>query len=457
MDSPASSVSPVSERKSDKKLEMDVIPGKAIGPFCIGMALNALLTHLEAQYQNIHSVKLFYSDEDPLCMDVLVQIPSVGIELRFNAESQRLHLIDVFDPTKVTLLYNSNVINESLAFSSIYHSFGMARGKYDKKRRKYLLPYPGLVFFFPVPAVHESIFAQGKTDLTVDFLFPDGSDPILSNLCLFGGSDFEAPDTPPVSEVYRRCSLSPHYGQQVQVLPGHGLRFKGMGVEVHFGDSCQTVITQLGPPSDVFYKSEDKMRIHSSRASTISCADFFYNYFSLGVDVLFDGTSLKAKKFVVHANVPGHFDFHRYDRCNFLVQLPAHTSAVRSLNRHHSSGDEAGIVSATVVNQQPSAVMNPVSQELGGAEAQMSNVDLSDEAVEDLPSVSITPLSRWDAVKDSLQSCGKPVVFNRAPSPNTTNPFGPTLFWGLSDLIFEVMANNYIVSITMFLPEDVPQ
>jgi hypothetical protein len=46
------------------------------------------------------------------------------------------------------------------------------------------------------------------------------------------------------------------------------------------------VATALGAPSRVFYKAEDKMKIHSPNAHRRVAArrsDFFYNYFTLGM------------------------------------------------------------------------------------------------------------------------------------------------------------------------------
>ena len=40
-----------------------------------------------------------------------------------------------------------------------------------------------------------------------------------------------------------------------------------------------------------------------------------------GLDILFDGKSHKAKKFVMHTNAPGHPEFNTYSKCNFLVRL----------------------------------------------------------------------------------------------------------------------------------------
>lgn len=57
--------------------------------------------------------------------------------------------------------------------------------------------------------------------------------------------------------------------------------------EILLGQSAQDVTTALGAPSKVFYKSEDKMRIHSSNAlrktPTAIKSDYFFNYFTLGM------------------------------------------------------------------------------------------------------------------------------------------------------------------------------
>lgn len=100
------------------------------------------------------------------------------------------------------------------------------------------------------------------------------------------------------------------------------------------------------------------MMIHSAsdpRPRTTFCGDYFYNYFTRGLDILFDGqvfvfpcssflfslleiscTSTllilqlieemfldvqthKIKKFVLHTNFPGHADFNSYIKCNFVI------------------------------------------------------------------------------------------------------------------------------------------
>lgn len=92
--------------------------------------------------------------------------------------------------------------------------------------------------------------------------------------------------------------------------------------------------------------------------------------------MLFDARSHLAKKFVLHTNYPGHYNFNMYLRCEFELPLDG----------------------ATVVNA----------------------------------------YSNWNEVCKKLTPSERPVVLNRASSTNTTNPFGSTLCYGFQDIIFEV-------------------
>ena len=67
-----------------------------------------------------------------------------------------------------------------------------------------------------------------------------------------------------------------------------------------------------------------------------------------------------------------------------------------------------------------------------------------------LTPVNITSFSRWDQISEKLKPSEKPVVLNRASSTNTTNPFGSTFCYGYEDIIFEVMPNFHIASVTLY-------
>ena len=68
--------------------------------------------------------------------------------------------------------------------------------------------------------------------------------------------------------------------------------------------------------------------------------------------------------------------------------------------------------------------------------------------------VTVTPFSRWDQISEKLRPSEKPVVLNRASSTNTTNPFGSTFCYGYQDIIFEVMPNFHIASVTLYCQND---
>lgn len=64
--------------------------------------------------------------------------------------------------------------------------------------------------------------------------------------------------------------------------------------------------------------------------------------------------------------------------------------------------------------------------------------------------MTVTAYSKWDKISCRLAPSDRPVVLHRASSTNTANPFGSTFCYGYQDIIFEVMSNNYIASVTLY-------
>jgi hypothetical protein len=92
--------------------------------------------------------------------------------------------------------------------------------------------------------------------------------------------------------------------------------------DVFFGDSVQDVVSAIGATARTFYKSEDKMKIHSPNAFRKAAShksDYFYNYFTLGIDILLDARTNRVKKFVLHTNFPGHYNFNIVLFLEFLM------------------------------------------------------------------------------------------------------------------------------------------
>jgi len=107
----------------------------------------------------------------------------------------------------------------------------------------------------------------------------------------------------------------------IVVQPGFGVELRGR--KLRFGAMPQDVFSDLGPPEQVCVKDVDTVRIHSSRAMP-TCSpgpDYYYNYYNLGLDVLFDGCSHLVKKVILHTNPPTHELFTRYTRCFYQIPI----------------------------------------------------------------------------------------------------------------------------------------
>eukprot|EP00013_Stygamoeba_regulata_P014494 CAMPEP_0177687798 /NCGR_PEP_ID=MMETSP0447-20121125/34328_1 /TAXON_ID=0 /ORGANISM="Stygamoeba regulata, Strain BSH-02190019" /LENGTH=453 /DNA_ID=CAMNT_0019198079 /DNA_START=23 /DNA_END=1384 /DNA_ORIENTATION=+ len=187
---------------------------------------------------------------------------------------------------------------------------------------------------------------------------------------------------------------------------------------ITFSSSVQDVVAELGAPERIFHKRRDSMRIHtgsavassgvgsSAAASSSGGAlafktdDYFFNYFSRGADVMFDGGTQRVKKIILHTNFPCHVSFNRYHKCNFRILLPETAPKVDP-----KSG-------------------RPLPAFIG-------------------------PDTHWDVVKQLLgEPVGRPVVHSPGAQ---ANPFGPTWFFGYDHIVFEVMkSNGHLASVCLF-------
>ncbi|GBP08839.1 UPF0183 protein CG7083 [Eumeta japonica] len=386
---------------------------------------------IQSQVGTIRGVQVLYSDQNPLSVDLVINMPLDGVRLIFDPVAQRLKIIEVYNMKLVKLRYSGMCFNSpeiAPSIEQVEHCFGATHpGLYDSQRHLFALNFRGLSFYFPVDSKFQPGYAHGLGSLQ----FPNGASPVVSRTTIYHGSQHQASaggaSSAPLPELPLSC-----YRHQLHLRRCDVLRVAGatVGLRLHmftegttralepvkvsisrvvrFGDSCQAVARALGAPSRLFYKAEDKMRIHRPsprRRPNPPASDYFFNYFTLGLDILFDARTHQVKKFVLHTNYPGHYNFNMYHRCEF--HLPVHPDKPES---------------------------NPLV-ETGGAPA------------------LVTAYSKWECVAGALRPRDRPVVLNRASSTNATNPFGSTFCYGYQDIIFEVMSNNYIASITLYQPE----
>jgi len=413
-------------------LELEVIPEHGLTSdaieFLLGMHFSTAVSSIQSHVGHIRGVEISYCQDDPLKHDLTIRLTKDGLKLGFDPVNQRLKVIEIYDLSLVRLKYCDllfNCPNVLPTIEQIDQSFGATRpGLYDEEKKKFTLTFRGLAFEFPAETKFQPSYGGSRRELG-RLQFPPGESPSVSYMAIYSGTARDGCNVPPTpvsrlpsltcrgvqvmrsgkSTIGVRVSLEPNPGEVVRAnFPprgGHGEKDCIQKI-IRFGDSVQDVLSSLGAPSRVFYKSEDKMKIHSPNAhrrSAILKSDYFYNYFIMGMDILFDAKTNRVKKFILHTNFPGHYNFNMYHRCEFSLSL---------------DGESPG--------QTP-----PDS------------------------SVHVSPLSKWDIIASVVKVSERPVVLNRASSTNTTNPFGSTFCYGYQDIIFEVMPNGHIASVSLYL------
>ncbi|KAJ4967059.1 hypothetical protein NE237_018908 [Protea cynaroides] len=383
---------------------LDLRPGLGIGPFTVGMPISEAFSQIEQQPNIYDVVHVKYLDEEPLKLDIVISFPDHGFHLRFDPWSQRLRLIEVFDVKRVQMRYTTSLIGgpTTLAtFIAVYALFGPTYpGIYDKERGVYTLFYPGLSFAFPIPTQYTADCCHdGEAELPLEF--PDGTTPVTCRVSIYDSST----NTKVGVGSFMDKALAPllpsgsFYMEEVHAKLGEELCFTVGGQRIPFGASPQDVWTELGRPCGIHQKQVDQMVIHSAsdlRLRTTLCADYFYNYFTRGLDILFDGETHKIKKFVLHSNFPGHADFNSYIKCNFVIYSS-------DVGRHFEEANA--------------------------------------------PKNCITPRTKWEQVKEILGDCGRAAIQTQG---STSNPFGSTFVYGYQNVAFEVMKNGYIATVTLF-------
>ncbi|KAG0763936.1 hypothetical protein G6F57_005855 [Rhizopus arrhizus] len=445
------------QKQRSKRIELVIIPGRSLGPFKLGSSLWDNLNFLLDKSQFFPSVELKYSQEEPLEYDFIVALPNSGLNLRYDGSLQRLKSIECYDPSK------------------------------------------GLAFTFPIPTKHQDLY-KSSTDLPLEF--PDGTTPIASKVVLYSNSNtWQEASVPSLPKVIAEsnASTSIKYGklerrevESVIAKPTKGVTLvfpaanhigtrdnnanshhdtinaesdniinpdnsnnttntfiHNRTVFIHLNVSTpQDILAELGKPSRIFYKEEDKMKIHSvndhnstlhasqhhpfelnTNDATVAATtllddkgiqptDYFFNYFYLGIDILMDGALHVCKKIILHGNIPGHYDFQKYKRCPFQIQFSKKKNKKNKLNNASLLVD-----------------VEDDNEEIITADMKISTMQ------ERIP---------WDC-SNTIKEDGpkKPVILTRGSSEQ--NPFGSTYLTGYDEgIVMEVMKNGYVPTVVLF-------
>ncbi|CAG9529886.1 unnamed protein product [Cercopithifilaria johnstoni] len=400
-------------------LQVEVMPGCGIRndyiELLLGMPINQAIAAIKNASRHIQNVELTYSSKEPLSRDVMIRLAKDGVRLYFEPNSQLLRLIEVYDLSNIVLQYGGVVFSspkDEADVNKVEGCFGATHpGVYVAEQSLYELSWKGLSFSFPTlnetsKVQTASVDATGLGSLQ----FRSNSPPLLAKMAIYPDS-YNSPKPPKISAASlcgvicpvevksisdgsRISGLSVVFAAETPVADSSS-RKQAFGLRkiersIFFGDTSESVLSSLGAPSKVFYTKADRMLIHrgeDSKKLRGPRPNYFFNYFSLGVDILFDCITNRVQKFVLHTNLPGHFDFGIYARCNFCITITDGPTITPSSKRENFFGAFCG-----------------------------------DTTVQ-------------------------PVVLSRS---GTENPFGSTFCYGTDQVIVEVMDNGFIASVTLF-------
>lgn len=176
-----------------------IIPGRCLGPICLGASLYEVLTIVKEQKQTFPAIHLHHSSSDPLTTPVVVALPQNGLRLRFDAADQRLRLIEVMDFGKIKLAHKGSELvkssdavgtNARPGFRRTYQIFGASYpGEYHppkdgSKSGSYVLSWTGIAFTFPL---EHSVYGPQKDHVS---MLGSSAASSATQMALFEGSSW---------------------------------------------------------------------------------------------------------------------------------------------------------------------------------------------------------------------------------------------------------------------------
>ena len=367
----------------------------------------------------------------------------------------------------------------------------------------YVLSYPGVAFNFSLPA---SAYSPDKDMVT---LLASATSQVATSMAIFSGNSWS--DARPVlwTEVLPSVKVTSLLPRNKDVYPDEVslVRLQGGGkidmfrkwtnnaFTVTLGETTpQDLVRELGPPSAIYRKNDQKMVIHKMRtasnardrpsAGSLSRPDdltdtdhssmntgsddsddeaaiedavnnpsgeCFYNYFYLGFDVLLStpvtpspappgqGNKVDAAqsdikshnpdrlvvtKLVLHGNVPGSYEFNRHRRCRWDIGYLNEPSTGVLVDSESPFSD---------IEDQMNAKWGKLQPKQEYQERQRGMV--LNRGWGDSPGSSCELLGGWE------ESGARRVE---------TNGDSTTTLYGFPGMVFEVLKNGYVNTVTVF-------
>lgn len=429
-----------------------------------------------------------------------------GLRLRFDGADQRLRLIEVTSFDKARLTYNGSELvrgAQKPAFRYIYNKlFGPTYpGEYIADQGIYILSYPGISFSFPIDK------EQWKEDVDfVSVLSAANAQSAVGMAIFYGPSWAEArnhlftkppvnPRNPNVTSASAKQSPANdeielvrvyHSTGKVELIRRHNPPF----IITLQGTTPQDLVTELGPPSSIYHKNDHRLSIHRAQGgihgtdeseveatqsdngeseedngSDSGSTDYFYNYYGHGFDVYISThAGHVANKVILHGNVPGSYEFNRWRRCRWEIVYGEDSGLATSGTGTVTGGVGAGIGVGKVGSSgeyyfggQPTSGATGITTPTTTSpplNSEMSFDEIYEKLKErfgatqkpmllnrgsDSPSSSVELLGGWEEGDSGLKGAG-----------SAEEAFGNTELYGFPGLIFEVLRNKAVSSLTVF-------
>jgi len=294
----------------------------------------------------------------------------------------------------VDLMYQGKVVScreTPPSFSDVHQLFGPTiAGSYSENKQTYKLHYPGITFVFIIPENIDGL------DNVRDGRMPEYKSVVLNCIYIF------VPDESHPDRIKEMKPLG-YPNHAFVVNPSQGISINTESLR--FGDSPQDVLTILGPPQYISYKTTDPLSIHKQDSKQNQYQyDYFYNYFEMGLDILFDAVTHSIKKFILHTNFPTQRNFNLYRKCHYVITPPQQHNGERKEDQENSEEE---------------------------------NIDTR----------LVTPEMKWPEIME----CYGTDVMDPFIYPSTKdNPFGALKYYAYQDIIYEVMDNGYVSTVILF-------
>lgn len=384
------------------------------------------------------------------------------------------------------------------------------RSNTDLKKGLYILSYPGIAFSFPLDD------SAWSPDIDFVSLLSSNAASQAQSLAIFNGSSWQeirqdlfvrpCPNPRSLALSGRGKELYPDEVDLIKIHGGGKIEIIRRSSPPFFITLSETVpqdlVAELGPPDAIHRKSDRRLSIHKTRQGDQSAsekilgsspanydgdtdqssnhtttdesdieddsspsneksgdrsAEYFYNYFHHGFDILISYPTLPspsfpfsqpetdsitsprsvdhlvATKILIHGNIPGSYPFNRYRRSRWRIDTPTNRSTEVALTSETSFNKTSGalklIWNGTYAN--------------ANEEKSLQRGMVLNRGWGDSPGSSCELLGGWEESTD-MRKKGSVQPGNGIPG------LGNTELFGFPGLVFEVLKNDFVSCLTIY-------